>query len=477
MKLFESNFQTYSQIFKKFNALGSIILLFIAFGGCITKTYEDTKMDNNRIQIYKDNPRYWQHKGKPVLLLGGSIEDNLFQIPNIKEHLDLLRCVGGNYVRCTMSCRDEGNVWQFKKVDELYDLEQWNEEFWRRFSIFLKLTAERDIIVQIEIWATFDYYRDNWEVNPFNPKNNSIYTAEETGLPVVVDSHPTRTENNFFWSVPKENNQQIVLKYQQKFVDKLLSYSLKYGNVLYCMDNETSVTPAWGEYWATYIKAKAEEAGTGVETTEMWDAWDVFHQQHRATLDHPEIYSFCDISQNNHQKGQTHWDNAQKFCANLSPIHPINNIKIYGADEGRFGNTRDGLERFWRNIFGGLASSRFHRPDSGQGLNENAQAHVKSMRMLTDSMDIFTCEPHNELLSNRKENGAYATANPGKECAVYFPNGDAVDIDLSAAQGNSKARWLNISESMWAKKEELEGGGIVTLVPPGKGHWAVLINR
>lgn len=434
-------------------------------------------MDNNRIRIYKDNPRYWQYKGNRVLLLGGSVEDNLFQIPNIKEHLDLLESVGGNYVRCTMSCRDKGNVWPFKKVDNFYDLEQWNDEFWRRFSNFLELTAERDIIVQIEVWATFDYYRDCWAENPFNPKNNSTYTDEKTGLPEVVDSHPTRTENNFFWSIPKENNQEIVLKYQRRFVDKMLSYSLKYGHVLYCMDNETSVTPAWGEYWATYIKEKAKKAGTAVETTEMWDAWDLSHAQHKATFNHPETYSFVDISQNNHQKGETHWNNAQKIRAKLSPVRPINNIKIYGSDKGQFGGTQDGLERFWRNIFGGMASSRFHRPNSGQGLNKKAQAHIKSMRMLTDSMDIFTCEPHNDLLSNRKENGAYATAIPGKEYAVYFPNGDAVDIDLSAVEGSLKARWLDIAESIWAKDETVKGGGKVALSPPGKGHWAVLIKH
>ncbi len=432
-------------------------------------------MKSDRIQIYKSNPRYWQYKGKPILLLGGSVEDNLFQIPDLKEHLDLLNSVGGNYVRCTMSSRDEGDVWPFKKTGELYDLDQWNDEFWRRFSTFLELTSERDIIIQIEVWATFDYYRDNWERNPFNPKNNSTYTAEETSLPEVVDGHPIQTGNNFFWSVPKANNQKIVLKYQQKFVDKMLSYSLQYGHVLYCMDNETSVTPAWGEYWSNYIKMRAEEAGTGAETTEMWDKWDVFHPQHKATLDHPEIYSFCDISQNNHQKGQTHWDNAQKFRSTLFPIRPINNIKIYGSDTGRFGNTRDGLERFWRNIFGGLASARFHRPLSGEGLNENAQAHIKSMRMLTDSMDIFTCEPNNALLSNRPENGAYVIANPGREYAVYFPNGVPVDLDLSAADGNLKARWLNIAQSQWVKEEKLTGGTTVTLSPPGKDHWAVLI--
>ena len=60
-------------------------------------------MNNNRIRPYSKNPFYWQYKGEPVLLLGGSIEDNLFQISDIEAHLDLLHAVGGNYVRCTMS--------------------------------------------------------------------------------------------------------------------------------------------------------------------------------------------------------------------------------------------------------------------------------------------------------------------------------------------------------------------------------------
>ena len=47
----------------------------------------------------------------------------------------------------------------------------------------------------------------------------------------------------------------------------------------------------------------------------------------------------------------------QKYRAELSPIRPINNVKIYGADTGKYGKTQDGLARFWRNIFGGFALS------------------------------------------------------------------------------------------------------------------------
>lgn len=83
-----------------------------------TKAEKDTEMKKNRIQIYKENPRYWQYKGKPVLLIGGSVDDNLFQIPNLKEHLELLKSVGGNYVRSTMGWTEPGDVPPFKKVSE-----------------------------------------------------------------------------------------------------------------------------------------------------------------------------------------------------------------------------------------------------------------------------------------------------------------------------------------------------------------------
>ena len=431
-----------------------------------------------RIDIYRPNPAYWQYGGQPILLIGGSREDNLFQIPDLTEHLDLLTSVGGNYVRNTMSSRDEGNVWPFKRVIAGYDLEQWNDEYWHRFETFLQLTQARDIIAQIEIWATFDYYRENWAVNPFNPKNNINYTAEQTGLPEHVKTHPTRTENNFFWSIPAERNQRTVLKYQQRFVDKILSYSLRYGNVLYCMDNETSVTPEWGKYWSEYIKAKAKAAHIFVHTTEMWDKWDLAHPQHNPTFDHPETYSFVDISQNNHQKGQKHWDNAQRQRARISgSIRPLNNVKIYGADTGRFGSDRDGMERFWRNIFGGLASARFHRPDSGLGLGEKAQANIRSMRLLADRMDIFTCAPHNDLLSDKAQNEAYCLANPGKEYAVYFPDGGEVTLDISSLKKPAALTWLNILDCRWADVRHIAEGRKLTLQCPGRGYWAALVKK
>lgn len=439
--------------------------------------------DSNEIRIYKNNPQYWQYKNKPTVLVGGSVDDNLFQIPNLEEHLDVLESVGGNYVRNTMSARDDGNIWQFKKLDNgKYDLDQWNPEYWKRFEDFLEMTEERGIIVQIELWATFDYYRDIWDRNPFNPKNNINYTAQETGLPTVVKTHPTQTENNFFWSIPKERNQKTVLKYQEKFVNKILSYTLDFPNVLYCMDNETSVTPEWGWYWSALIKKRASDENVHVQTTEMWDSWNLANKQHNPTFDHPEIYSFVDISQNNHQKAQAHWDNAQKQRKRIAKkLRPLNNVKIYGADTGRFGNTQDGLERFWRNIFGGLASARFHRPDSGNGLGKTAQAHLKSMRMFLDSFDIFKAIPDSESkrLKLRSANEAYLTYIAGKQYAVYFPNGGKIElvIDLPS-EGNYYIHTLDIAQSKWRPSTGPLDTNIrtVTLDAPSGKHTLVLVS-
>jgi len=444
--------------------------------------------ERDRIRPYERNRSYWQYKGEPVLLIGGSVEDNLFQISDLEAHLDLLQSVGGNYVRCTMSSRDEGDVWPFGRDPQtgLYDLNVPNDEYWARFERFLELTSERDIIVQFEMWDRFDFARDPWQSNPYNPKNNVNYTAAESGLLEEINTHPGRRENAFFRSVPALENSQTVLRFQQLQVDKMLSISLCYGNVLYCMDNETNESPEWGAYWARYIRARAAEQGVGVETTEMWDAHDILAPTHEATYAHPELYSFIDISQNNHSPADRHWQNPQELRKRLAArgrVCPINSVKIYGANSGRYGSTRDAQERFWRNTLGGLASSRFHRPPAGLGLSKIAQANIRSMRMLSGSVDLFACEAHNELLQNRSWNEAYCAAALGEAYVVFFTDGGDVMLDVSAASGKSlTVRWLDIRACRWVVAQEhvdadVDQEGFLRLVTPREeGYWVALVS-
>ena len=157
----------------------------------------------------------------------------------------------------------------------------------------------------------------------------------------------------------------------------------------------------------------------------------------------------------------------------------MTNTKIYGADTGRFGTTRDGVERFWRNIFGGHAAARFHRPESGNGLGELAQQMIRSARELTGAFDLFRSEPSNGLLIDREENEAYCLAVPGSSYAVYFPGPGQVRLETEESGesgGTLSQRWYDIDRGNWLPAEETRSAGSLTLKTPGPGQWAVVVR-
>lgn len=440
-----------------------------------------------RIRPYSQNESYWQYKGQPVMLIGGSVEDNLFQISDIEEHLDVLKSVGGNYVRCTMSSRDEGNVWPHERENStgLYNLEEPGVEYWHRFEKFLDLTCKRDIVLQIEVWDRFDFSKEPWQDNPYNPKNNCNYSADEVGLRAVIDTHPGQRENAFFRSVPALENNVKLLKYQTAQVDQMLKRSLAYPNVLYCMDNETNESPEWGLYWAEYIRAKARAESLHVETTEMWDEHDLNHPQHAFTYDYTDTYTFLDISQNNHQCGRTHWENAQavrnKILSSGRP-RPLNCVKVYGANSGRYGTNRDAIERFWRCIVGGMATVRFHRPPTGIGLDEIAQSHLRSARMLLDELPIWECSPNLGLLDWVSWNEAYATSLGATRFAVFFCDGGEVQLivpDAEVKRRTYSIKWLDVAACGWLTPERavIEDNRLKLKTPRIDGYWVALVDE
>ena len=438
-----------------------------------------------RIQPWEQNPSYWQYKGQPVLLLGGSKDDSLFQIPELKEHLDAIQAAGGNYIRNTMSDRPDHDfeVYAFLRLpDGKFDLEKWNDQYWTRFENLLRWTAERDIIVQIEVWDRFDYTdsgdSNRWQKHPYNPGNNINYTYEESGFAKRYPRHPGSNDQPFFFTTPKQRNNQVVLRFQQRFVDKLLSHSLRYQHVLYCMDNETSGEEEWAVYWSSYIQRRAEESGTRVCVTEMWDDWDLTADRHRRTLDHGDRYDFADVSQNNQKKGQVHWDNFQWVRQHIaSQPRPLNTVKTYGADGGRFGNSQDGIERWWRHVIGGAASARFHRPDSGLGLSAPAVASIQAARKLESLIPLWEVEAANALLSDRGKNAAYLAAKTGEMYALYFTNGGSVKLDLREFPASYVARWIDIASGQWGEEVAISGGDQVQITAPGPGNWVVAIVK
>jgi hypothetical protein len=436
--------------------------------------------ETDRIQPWSKDQRYWQYRGEPILLIGASNEDNLFNHPDLPpdglvSHLAAIADAGANYVRNTMSSRDESNVWPFEQDPEsgLYDLRRPGEEYWRRFQEFLQETAKRRIIVQIEVWDRFDYARQPWQANPFNPKNNVNYTAEQSGLAERIDSHPGRRENAFFRSVPQLENNRTILPFQQAHVQRMINMTLDFDHVLYCVSNETNDTEAWSRYWAKFIRQIAADHGKGIELTEMWDDHNVVSAMHGRTYDHPRLYSFVDVSQNSHQVGQAQWDNLQAARKRVAdPPRPVNSVKTYGGSHG--GGASEGQHKLWRNILGGAASSRYHRPGGGIGFNEVTAAHLRSVRMVQTEIDLIQASPANHLLGDREADEAYLATIPGRAYAVYFPEGGSVTLDTGEA-GTLTLRWLNVRAARWHDKASVKSDGKLQLTTPGSGPWAAVL--
>ena len=175
-------------------------------------------------------------------------------------------------------------------------------------------------------------------------------------------------------------------------------------------------------------------------------------------------------------------------CAGVERAHaiagqprPLNSTNIYGAQTHADRDQRGvddvhATQCFWRNLIGGFASSRFHRPPSGLGLSPQAQAHIRSGRMLSETFDFFNAEPDADgaQLHERADNETYLSRVPGRQYAVYFTDGGSVGLDLTEEPGRFRVRWLDIGTNAWTSDTETNGGTLVQLTAPEQGPWVAL---
>lgn len=498
------NREKYSRITQIYKLFSNFVLLiglsFFSLPNFIFAQNLNSLQESGRIQPYSENPMYWQYMGEPLMLIGGTDSDNIFQLQYIDEHLDELVAIGGNYVRNTMAWSREEDVWPYQLNDEgLFDLEQFNLEYFDRLERLLKLAYERDIIVQVEIWATWNFYMEGsegypkrgWNLSPFNPLNNVNYTAAESGMPTIINYSKSEYpgEHSFFYTRFEELDLEVVREYQEAFVNKILDITFQYPNVLYCMNNEVNEAHSWGSFWSQFIQNRAADEGVSVQTSDMFDINSLTHPRHREILNDP-VYTFIDISQNNFHTGEVHYELVRYLYeySRRGPLKPLNNTKVYGGvwtyDEG---GEDEGVARFMRNLFAGAASMRFHRRESspytkqrnyyGLGLGGEAKSVIKSTRMLLDEVNPWELSPTYNYVLARYRNEAYALVNQGDTYLVYFPNGGNAELDLRKETGGYHVKWLNVMNSIWIDGHQAGAGNLVELDSPGDGHWVAVIQR
>jgi len=470
--------------------------------------------------------RYWKYNGRRTLLLGGwnhghnpfidhdtdndKDKQGVSTPEQIKGEMDALVAAGGNYLRCVLDPGMAAGIQGFDfcaKSGSRYDLNTMTGPFWTRIEMFISEAKKRDIIVQLEIWDRFDLIDGSWgswPFSPWNPKNNKNYTTASSGLATSYGSFSTHP---FLQDVPghpkyekaseaRKKQYDVVRRFQDKFIDTLLSITLRYDNVLYCMNNETHVDPAWGLYWMNFIENKAKARGKAVFTTDMFD--DVFNAESSRGLTyqllHRDQYDYVDISQaNSRHRDEAHWNAVQWIAgatAKTNPPYLMHMTKVYGNDlalEGkpwsrfRPGDSDNAIEEWWRNLLSGVAGVRFHRPTAGIGLCDASKGCISATRKVETQVKFWDVKPRLDLMTNRESDEAYLAADPGKAYILYFTKNGGGSVGLKLDRYPStmfELHWINIGTGNWGPKSTLSGGSTVTLDRPNAStHWAATIVR
>lgn len=514
---FKSTKTNFTAFYKKFVPCFLLVIIFsLAITSC--GTIKPQRTDSGSIQI---DSLYWKYKGEKTLLLGafnhghnpfidGSTMDTVLVdgmdkiVAQIQEMVD----AGGNTLRCVLdpgSAAVCGIESYYRDSLGRYDLNKPAGTFWRRLSTFIAEAEKRDVIVELEIWDRFDWQGINWELSPFNPKNNINYSTENSNLETNYERSTVYSKHPFSKGVPghpvynsassiQKKCYDRVRKYQEIFIKKVYLNSMKYHNVIYNMNNETSENPAWGEYWIKYIKSLAESENVPIICTNMQD--DIYRVPNSKAfthqLNHHEIYDYIDVSQaNSRLRDEGHWNTVSLIGDQAkSQGFLMYMTKLYGSDYAndnrpwagfKQGDSDNAIEEWWRDLIAGVAGVRFHRPYSGLGLCEKSKACIQATRKIESKIKFWEVRPGMNLLSGRDDDEAYLAADPGRKYILYFTHlgGGSVGLNLKQYNGvKFKLNWVNIDTGSWGEKETINGGSIVTIKrPDDSAHWVAAIYR
>ena len=183
------------------------------------------------VSIHPENPKYFLFRGNPTFLLSatehyGSVLNRAF---DFEKYLNdaaahkmtmtrtflLFRELQGARNPASPAKPDSPDyLAPFPRTgpgkamdgEPLYDLDQWNPEYFDRLHRFLRLASEKGIIVELTLFS--NTYSDKvWELNPFRSKNNKqgIGNIEWPDYTSLRDRELVRRQSDYARKIIGEN--------------------------------------------------------------------------------------------------------------------------------------------------------------------------------------------------------------------------------------------------------------------------------
>src|SRR5580658_4224510 len=219
------------------------------------------------VRIHPENPKYFLFRGKPLVLVTasehyGSVINRPF---DFEKYLDDAAAHKMTLTRTFLlfrelqsarnpssPCKPESPdyIAPFPRTgpgkamdgEPIYDLDQWNPEYFDRLHRFLEAASKRGIIVELAVFS--NTYGDNiWALNPFRAKNN------KQGV------------GNLEWPEYLSLKDKELVRRQAEYARKIIRETSQYDNVYYEICNEPGgavpghISPAEVDAWQEEMAA------------------------------------------------------------------------------------------------------------------------------------------------------------------------------------------------------------------------------
>lgn len=461
------------------------------------------------LALLPQNPHYFTYQGKPTVIVGsgehyGAVMNLDF---NYDKYLQTLQSDGLNTTRLftgayyekpgafgiqknTMAPPENRLTLPWKRVNDKYDLNVWNEDYFVRLHDFMKKAAKSGVMVEICLFSA--YYGAGWAYHPFHGTNNLNQT------PTNLAPNKVNTLDN-----------GGILKFQEAYTRKLVQELNQYDNFYFEIQNEP-----WAEgkdtflVWNDYVdKADLKQEGNNWKNT-LEIASEKSRQWHKT------VSGWIINQEKNLSKKHLISHNIANFKLPVFASDPAISIytfhyahpeaatlnyqlnKVIGFNETGFAGKNDDTYRrqAWRfmmnggGLFGHLDYSFSVGNEDGTDLSNNAPGGgspnlrrcFKILKNCLENLDLATLKPDRAFLGHVE--GAFSYSMKDKQSYLIYTEPilpKSVRIQAHLPKGNYSAEWTDVVTGQKIKTEKINVGTspVLLLSPEGINDKVVQLKK
>lgn len=428
------------------------------------------------LALHPENPHYFVFRGRPTILITSA--EHYGAVLNLDfdyvRYLDALQAAGMNNTRTFTGAYVEPqgafNIakntlapaaekflapWArsstpgYAKGGNRFDLEKWDEAYFRRLRDFVAQAGERGIVVELNLFCPF-YEELQWDLSPQNARNN----VNDLG----------RVPRTDVYTLDKNGG---LLAVHEALVRRIVAELNRFDNLYYEVCNEPyfgGVTMDWQHHIVDAIR----------------DAERNLEHQHLVSLN---------IANGAQKVEQLH---PGVSLINFHYATPPDTVRLnyglnrpIGDNETGFKGTGDEHYRRegWEFILAGGAlynnldysfavgheDGSFAYPETQPGGGTvRLRRQLNVLKEFIESFDFVRMQPDDALIQNVLPQNVRVRAlvEPGRQYAIYVLGGRQLDLQFELPAGKYALRWVHPADGESKSETLAHAGGLATLRSP-----------